>query len=633
MKKFLFLHLRFSFVIIGLTVSAILSPIITKAQADTVCSANWWAICCKCKTNCLIVKPLPAFGYCRECNLLCPDCNRKLGNLNDALEKLKGRNRGLKEAYDAHEESYAKASQKYDATREKIYGNESGEWTASGLTGSLGKFSGAAFGVLSNTTGATNAFKTVSNAVSIYQTSGTSDAMMNGTGTVIDLFTSSGYIKNILVDEIFKNDVDKMYRQMRNGTSVDQVMKNFNHDLVPNTPYNLDEVMKGADFAGFLMDVYGYYSATKELFNDISHIQDYLFRMNAAMKEMKKISDSIVKNVELMICIRETLDSLNSGGLGSRSSKEFSNMYAVNMIIPASSSALFSKYFSLAIENPLHISLYDTSWQMDEIKITSAFNQLKKLNGLLTIMMKRINKEILPPLIPWITNRREELKPAVLLQLLQRAKKSISVLITDLGKAKDLTQPIIENIETATNGYEINYLSDISNTSATGAHVEKGSGGTDKWTIKSNTKIKGELGRVNMNFPRGVEWSIDFSTTENKFITNRSSYSKHQPFYDVVPGNYNLTLNHITIENVSVEKGKETKLKTGFLHIISTRPWEIYSESKEKYYTSGNKPVKMALPAGRYLLNFEGKDYRVMIGEGAYVKFEIPVTSVLNKIK
>ncbi len=142
-----------------------------------------------------------------------------------------------------------------------------------------------------------------------------------------------------------------------------------------------------------------------------------------------------------------------------------------------------------------------------------------------------------------------------------------------------------------------------------------------KWTITPVPTMKGVLGRLNTKFPADVDWSIDFkNAADNKFITNRSSYSRHAPQHDVKPGNYNFVLNSIAVENVPIEKGKETRLKAGVLHIVSEGVWEILSESKEKFHTSGNKPKKMALPVGNYQLKLGGQFFPMTIKDGETVE-------------
>ena len=142
-----------------------------------------------------------------------------------------------------------------------------------------------------------------------------------------------------------------------------------------------------------------------------------------------------------------------------------------------------------------------------------------------------------------------------------------------------------------------------------------------KWDITAVPNMKGVLGRLNTQFPADVDWSIDIRNTENKFITNRSSYSKHGNAQEVAPGTYNFELNSITVENVPIEKGKLTRLKTGVLNIVSQGNWELYDDTQKKFQTSGNKPKKFALPVGNYQLKLGGQFFPVVIKDGKVEEF------------
>lgn len=142
-----------------------------------------------------------------------------------------------------------------------------------------------------------------------------------------------------------------------------------------------------------------------------------------------------------------------------------------------------------------------------------------------------------------------------------------------------------------------------------------------KWVI-SPANMKGVLGRLNTAFPADVEWSVEIrSGGDNKFITSRSGFSKHGPSYDMAPGIYNFQLNTILVENVPVEKGKSTRLKSGVLNIVSEGDWLIYDDTKVKFHTSGNKPKKMALPVGSYQLKLGDQFYPVVIKDNETVEY------------
>jgi hypothetical protein len=135
----------------------------------------------------------------------------------------------------------------------------------------------------------------------------------------------------------------------------------------------------------------------------------------------------------------------------------------------------------------------------------------------------------------------------------------------------------------------------------------------DKWEIVQAKGVKKGMGRLNLNFPAGVHWSIDIYTG-NKFIINRSVETYKLKYYDLLPGLYNIKLNTVMIENIQVEAGKTTTLRTGVLE-INSNDWELRDETNKKFLTSGNKPKKMAVPVGKYQLQ-QGTDKRmVVVGE------------------
>ena len=140
--------------------------------------------------------------------------------------------------------------------------------------------------------------------------------------------------------------------------------------------------------------------------------------------------------------------------------------------------------------------------------------------------------------------------------------------------------------------------------------VSNNEANSHKWTITSTKGLKKGVGRLNLVFADSVEWSVDIYTAENKFIINRSLAGKHKS-YELAPGIYHLKLNTVLVENVPIEAGKETRLKWGTIDITGNEHWELRSEAKDKFLTSGNKPVKLALPAGKYVL-IKGSNKRIV---------------------
>jgi hypothetical protein len=139
---------------------------------------------------------------------------------------------------------------------------------------------------------------------------------------------------------------------------------------------------------------------------------------------------------------------------------------------------------------------------------------------------------------------------------------------------------------------------------------------TDKWQISTVKTIRKGMGRLNLDFPPGVEWSVDIYSDQNKFIINRSHETYKQKSTDLPPGNYNFKLNTVLVENVPVEEGKSTRLKSGIHEVGKNLHWELRSEDNTKFLTSGNKLIKMALPVGSYTLIEEKIKNKLVIADG-----------------
>lgn len=159
-----------------------------------------------------------------------------------------------------------------------------------------------------------------------------------------------------------------------------------------------------------------------------------------------------------------------------------------------------------------------------------------------------------------------------------------------------------------------------------GYPIESGEGNsqensTAKWVISPVTTMKGVLGRLNMNFPAGVDWNIwIYTQADNKMVN--SFYQTHNTnMYNLSPGEYRLLLSNVPVENVPIQKGNETRLKAGFLNVISEGSWELYDELKEKFYASNTKPQKIALPVGSYYLKLGGQFYLGVIKDKMTVEY------------
>lgn len=123
----------------------------------------------------------------------------------------------------------------------------------------------------------------------------------------------------------------------------------------------------------------------------------------------------------------------------------------------------------------------------------------------------------------------------------------------------------------------------------------------DKWVITPN-KLKTTTGRLLMNNPAGSIWTIYIYTmADNKYVTSFAQ-SNNKGLFVIAPGEYRITLNNASVQNVLIKKGYDTKLKTGVLNVTDNDVWYLYDESGEIFCISGNKPEKLLMPEGKYIL-------------------------------
>ena len=148
-----------------------------------------------------------------------------------------------------------------------------------------------------------------------------------------------------------------------------------------------------------------------------------------------------------------------------------------------------------------------------------------------------------------------------------------------------------------------------------GATSSGNSGGnstsSEKWVISPVANMKGVLGKLDINYPADVDRDIEIrAVSDNKFIT---TVSKNDKQYTMSPGHYRFIITSVPVDDVPIQKGHETRLKIGYLNIVSEGDWHLFTESKEKQYTSGNRPKRIALPIGNYQLKLGTEFYPVKI--------------------
>ena len=139
----------------------------------------------------------------------------------------------------------------------------------------------------------------------------------------------------------------------------------------------------------------------------------------------------------------------------------------------------------------------------------------------------------------------------------------------------------------------------------------------DKWVI-NKVNAKTGTGKLFVNLPKGTEWDITiYAAGSNKVLSN----TMLQQDFVLLPGSYDLEINHIWIKGVPVEKGNTTRLKTGVLHISNPTSWTLYDEAKEKVVINSSSSQHRGLPIGKYKLTIMNQDQDIEIKDGEMVEF------------
>lgn len=143
---------------------------------------------------------------------------------------------------------------------------------------------------------------------------------------------------------------------------------------------------------------------------------------------------------------------------------------------------------------------------------------------------------------------------------------------------------------------------------------------TEKWVI-TPSGAKGATGTVSINLPDGVEWHLDITSSDDRALGKWDDRWNNKKTINLIPGEYNIFFTYIPVRGVPVQKGMNTRLKAGILNVVTTGQWSIHDESKKKVYVIYYKPSKIALPVGRYNLQYNGQYIAIEIKEGEVTEF------------
>lgn len=138
----------------------------------------------------------------------------------------------------------------------------------------------------------------------------------------------------------------------------------------------------------------------------------------------------------------------------------------------------------------------------------------------------------------------------------------------------------------------------------------------EKWVI-NKVNANTDNGKLIVTLPKETEWDMTiYGAGSSKVLSN----TMLQTSFALSPGLYDLEINHIWIKGVPIEKGNDTRLKTGVLHVPNKTAWTLYDETKQNVLINSSSTQKRGLPIGKYKLSLKGQDHDIEIKDGKTVK-------------
>ena len=125
--------------------------------------------------------------------------------------------------------------------------------------------------------------------------------------------------------------------------------------------------------------------------------------------------------------------------------------------------------------------------------------------------------------------------------------------------------------------------------------------------------VKSSTGKLYVTLPKGAAWDMTiYAAGSNKVLSSTMLKTS----FNLLPGAYDLEINHIKVTGVPVVKGYQTRLKTGVLRIENATSWTLYDEFKKTVLINSLAAETRGLPVGKYKLAIMGQDRDIEIKDG-----------------
>lgn len=128
----------------------------------------------------------------------------------------------------------------------------------------------------------------------------------------------------------------------------------------------------------------------------------------------------------------------------------------------------------------------------------------------------------------------------------------------------------------------------------------------DKWEITENQQLR-QMGRIIINLSEGAPVKIYRQGQKKAF-----GFVNNNEAFELFSGQYEVKIHQAVVSGVPVNRGKDTRIRTGTLRItVDATNWIIYDESKEIKVVFGYGSKEIGLPIGRYYIEMND-DYEMI---------------------
>lgn len=138
------------------------------------------------------------------------------------------------------------------------------------------------------------------------------------------------------------------------------------------------------------------------------------------------------------------------------------------------------------------------------------------------------------------------------------------------------------------------------------------SGYSDKWEI-IKMKSKSSTGKLFVSLPQDAQWDMTIYASGSNKVRSNTMLKKE---FSLLPGSYDVEINHIRINGVPVQKGYNTRIKAGVMHVPTQESWTLYDETGQTVLINTYSVQKRGLPVGKYILQMNYQRQAIEIKDG-----------------